>query len=32
MFGGVIFQVIARRGDGTTVTSPVPARDHLTVR
>jgi hypothetical protein len=32
MFGGVLFQVIARRGDGTTVASPVPAREHLTVR
>jgi hypothetical protein len=32
MFGGVIFQVVARRVDGTTVASPVPARVHLTVR
>jgi len=32
MFGGVIFQVIARRADGTAVASPVPARVHLTVR
>jgi hypothetical protein len=32
MFGGVTFQVVARRADGTSVASPVPARVHLTVR
>ena len=32
MFGGVIFQVVARRADGSAVASPVPARPHLTVR
>jgi hypothetical protein len=31
-FGGVIFQVIARRADGSMVSSVVPVRDHVTVR